>query len=220
MNNLFQNGGKTKNSSRKKEYFLDTVEKKSVKKGRNSKTSIDPSPKPDNRDTGWGWKLYQKTERNMKTNVKSKKGGNFLETIGEFVAPTGWEGFATAAGLLALDRADAALRRGKKTSKKMKGGDRGNNEQKPSKHLLPNRIFQESREPEKDYLEIFIQKYIIPQKIIDTYGLKSLSLYFKKLKKDQDKLQAKEKLQGFLNKYTIEQSNKLAINNILKDIQL
>jgi hypothetical protein len=36
------------------------------------------------------------------------------------VAPTGWGPFATAAGLLALDRADAALRRG--TKEKMKGG--------------------------------------------------------------------------------------------------
>jgi hypothetical protein len=36
--------------------------------------------------------------------------------------PTGWESFATAAGLLALDRADAAFRRTKKTSKKQKGG--------------------------------------------------------------------------------------------------
>jgi hypothetical protein len=56
---------------------------------------------------------------------KSKaKGGNFLGAIGDLVAPTGWGPFATAAGLLALDRADAALRRGTKEKKeKMKGGN-------------------------------------------------------------------------------------------------
>jgi hypothetical protein len=58
------------------------------------------------------------------TRSKSKtKGGNFLGAIGDLVAPTGWGPFATAAGLLALDRADAALRRGTKEKKeKMKGG--------------------------------------------------------------------------------------------------
>ena len=54
-----------------------------------------------------------------KTDIKSKKGGNFLGSVGELVAPTGWEGFASAAALLAIDRADAALRRFKK---KMSGG--------------------------------------------------------------------------------------------------
>jgi len=54
-----------------------------------------------------------------KTGIKSKKGGNFLGSVGELVAPTGWEGFASAAALLAIDRADAALRRFKK---KMSGG--------------------------------------------------------------------------------------------------
>jgi len=54
------------------------------------------------------------------TRSKSKtKGGNFLGAVGDLVAPTGWGPFATAAGLLALDRADAALRRG--TKEKMKG---------------------------------------------------------------------------------------------------
>jgi hypothetical protein len=59
------------------------------------------------------------------TRSKSKaKGGNFLGAIGDLVAPTGWGPFATAAGLLALDRADAALRRGTKEKKeKMKGGN-------------------------------------------------------------------------------------------------
>jgi hypothetical protein len=36
--------------------------------------------------------------------------------------PTGWENFATAAGLLAIDRADSAFRRGRNSSKKQKGG--------------------------------------------------------------------------------------------------
>jgi len=62
---------------------------------------------------------------------RSKKGGNFLGYVGELVAPNGWESFATMAGLFAIDRADAALRRGKKTDlkkettkkKKMNGGN-------------------------------------------------------------------------------------------------
>jgi hypothetical protein len=49
---------------------------------------------------------------------RSKKGGNFLGYVGELVAPSGWESFATMAGLFAIDRADAALRRGKKTDLK------------------------------------------------------------------------------------------------------
>ena len=58
------------------------------------------------------------------TTARSKaKGGNFLGAVGDLVAPTGWGPFATAAGLFALDRADAALRRGTKEKKeKMKGG--------------------------------------------------------------------------------------------------
>ena len=57
------------------------------------------------------------------------------------MAPTGWGSFATAAGLLALDRADAALRRGTKDKKekmkggkKMKGGDCKN--LRPSESLI------------------------------------------------------------------------------------
>ena len=66
----------------------------------------------------------KKTKKSTTTRSKSKtKGGNFLGAIGDLVAPTGWGPFATAAGLLALDRADAALRRGTKEKKeKMKGG--------------------------------------------------------------------------------------------------
>jgi hypothetical protein len=36
--------------------------------------------------------------------------------------PTGWESFATAAGLLAAERAAAAFRKGRNSSKKQKGG--------------------------------------------------------------------------------------------------
>ena len=65
--------------------------------------------------------LYQDGGKSKKTSksksstkkTSSKKGGNFLGTVGDLVAPSGWETFATTAGLLALDRADAALRRGK-----------------------------------------------------------------------------------------------------------
>ena len=53
---------------------------------------------------------------------KSKKGGNFLGSVSELFVPTGWENFATAAGLLAIDRADAAFRRSRNSSKKQKGG--------------------------------------------------------------------------------------------------
>jgi hypothetical protein len=66
----------------------------------------------------------KKPKKSTTTRSKSKaKGGNFLGTVGDLVAPTGWGPFATAAGLLALDRADAALRRGTKEKKeKMEGG--------------------------------------------------------------------------------------------------
>ena len=66
----------------------------------------------------------KKTKKSTTARSKSKaKGGNFLGAVGDLVAPTGWGPFATAAGLLALDRADAALRRGTKEKKeKMKGG--------------------------------------------------------------------------------------------------
>ena len=57
-----------------------------------------------------------------KTSSKSKKGGNFLGSVSELFVPTGWENFATAAGLLAIDRADAAFRRSRNSNKKQKGG--------------------------------------------------------------------------------------------------
>jgi len=67
-----------------------------------------------------------KTKTKTKTTSGSKtKGGNFLGAVGELIAPTGWESFVTTAALVAIDRADAALRRGKegkKIMKKMSGG--------------------------------------------------------------------------------------------------
>ena len=64
-----------------------------------------------------------------RTNAKSysKKGGNFLGSVGELVAPIGWESFVTTAGLFALDRADAAFRRGNGKANKAdkKSGGRG-----------------------------------------------------------------------------------------------
>ena len=80
-------------------------------------------------------KSYSKTSKTSKTSSspKSKKGGNFIGTVGDLVAPSGWETFATTAGLFALDRADAALRRGKKTkSSAKKGGMRSEGETLPS----------------------------------------------------------------------------------------
>ena len=70
-----------------------------------------------------------KTKTKTKTTSGSKtKGGNFLGAVGELIAPTGWESFVTTAALVGIDRADAALRRGKegkKSVKKMSGGAEG-----------------------------------------------------------------------------------------------
>ena len=63
-----------------------------------------------------------KSKSSKSSSSKSKKGGNFLGTASELFVPTGWESFATAAGLLAIDRADAAFRRSRNSSKKQKGG--------------------------------------------------------------------------------------------------
>ena len=62
------------------------------------------------------------SSKSSSSSSKSKKGGNFLGSASELFVPTGWESFATAAGLLAIDRADAAFRRGRNSSKKQKGG--------------------------------------------------------------------------------------------------
>ena len=63
-----------------------------------------------------------KSSSSKSSQSKSKKGGNFLGSASELFVPTGWESFATAAGLLAIDRADAAFRRSRNSSKKQKGG--------------------------------------------------------------------------------------------------
>ncbi len=52
--------------------------------------------------------------------------------------PTGWESFATAAGLLAIDRADAALRRKREKSSVKKGGMRGGNPMEDAKEIKKN----------------------------------------------------------------------------------
>jgi hypothetical protein len=62
------------------------------------------------------------SSKSSSSSSKSKKGGNFLGSVSELFVPTGWENFATAAGLLAIDRVDAAFRRSRNSSKKQKGG--------------------------------------------------------------------------------------------------
>ena len=64
----------------------------------------------------------QKGGKSKSSSSKSKKGGNFLGSVSELFVPTGWESFATAAGLLAAERAAAAFRTGRNSSKKQKGG--------------------------------------------------------------------------------------------------
>ena len=63
-----------------------------------------------------------KSKSSRSSSSKSKKGGNFLGSVSELFVPTGWENFATAASLLAIDRADAAFRRSRNSNKKQKGG--------------------------------------------------------------------------------------------------
>jgi hypothetical protein len=94
MDYLFQDIGKPKKVGRPK----GSKNNKKTKTSSETKTSKKPK---------------------SKTGIKPKKGGNFLGSIGELVAPTGWDSFASAAALLAIDRTDAALRRFKK---KMSGG--------------------------------------------------------------------------------------------------
>jgi len=94
----------------------NTTKSKKIKKTSDSKKKTTKTAKTSD---------AKKTKKSSTTTrSKSKtKGGNFLGTVGDLVAPTGWGPFATAAGLLALDRADAALRRRTKEKKeKMKGG--------------------------------------------------------------------------------------------------
>lgn len=145
MDNLFQDGGKPKKSTKSKTSSKTTksktstktsAKKSSSKKGGNFLGTVGELVAP----TGWegfataaGLLAIDRADaalRRKKSSVKkggsSKKGGNFLGAVGELVAPTGWGSFATAAGLLAIDRADAALRRGKsQKSSAKKGGMRG-----------------------------------------------------------------------------------------------
>jgi hypothetical protein len=62
------------------------------------------------------------------TNAKSysEKGGNFLGSVEELVAPIGWESFVTTAGLFSLEQADATFRRenGKADKADKKSGGR------------------------------------------------------------------------------------------------
>jgi len=81
----------------------------------------DGAKKPKKKPTTIKAKKVSTSSKTTKTRSKAK-GGNFLGAIGDLVAPTGWGPFASAAGLLALDRADAALRRRTK-KEKMNGGN-------------------------------------------------------------------------------------------------
>jgi len=81
----------------------------------------DGAKKPKKKPTTIKAKKVSTSSKTTKTRSKAK-GGNFLGAIGDLVAPTGWGPFASAAGLLALDRADAALRR-KAKKVKMNGGE-------------------------------------------------------------------------------------------------
>jgi len=112
MDYLFQDGGKPKKTK-----------SKTASKTKSSTKTTTKTPKSKSSS-----KTGTKTTKSKTTSKKSssKKGGNFLGAVGDLVAPTGWGPFATAAGLLALDRADAALRRGKsEKSSAKKGGMRG-----------------------------------------------------------------------------------------------
>jgi hypothetical protein len=106
MDYLFQDGGKPKKA-------------KTTKSKTGTKTTKTTKSK-----TGTKTTKTTKTKKS-KTTSGSRKGGNFLGSVGELVAPTGWENFVTTAALVGIDRADAALRRGKeskKSVKKMSGG--------------------------------------------------------------------------------------------------
>jgi hypothetical protein len=76
------------------------------------------------------------TKSKPKTSAKksgSKKGGNFLGSIGDLVAPTGWGPFATAAALVGIDQADAAFRRKKSTKSSAKKGGMVSHNTSPKK---------------------------------------------------------------------------------------
>jgi hypothetical protein len=104
MDYLFQDGGKPK--------------AKKSKTGTRSKTGT----KTTKSKTATKSKTSTKTGSKTTKSKTPKKGGNFLGSIGELVAPTGWGSFATAAALVGIDQADAALRRGKSTKSSAKKG--------------------------------------------------------------------------------------------------
>ena len=84
---------------------------------------MDSLSKNDGKPKNVKYKTGSKTKVTKTKNSKTKKhkGGNFLGVIEDLVAPSGWQTFATAAALLAIDRADAAYRRNKtnKSDKKI-----------------------------------------------------------------------------------------------------
>ena len=133
MDYLFQDGGKPKKTK--------------------SKTGTKTTKSKNSTKTG---------TKTTKSKTSTKKGGNFLGTVGDLVAPTGWGPFATAAGLLALDRADAALRRGKsEKSSAKKGGMRGGNEYDDE----AKRILENDKELHKMYKTLY--KYAFSSRISD-----------------------------------------------------
>jgi hypothetical protein len=111
MDYLFQDGGKPK-AKKSKIGTKSKTGSKTTKSKTGSKTTKSKT----------GTKTGSKTTKSK----APKKGGNFLGAVGDLVAPTGWGSFATAAALVGIDRADAALRR-RKNVKKMSGGAEGYN---------------------------------------------------------------------------------------------
>jgi hypothetical protein len=153
--NSSQNGGKSKSSrSKKGGNFLGAVGDLVAPTGWESFATAAGLLAIDRADAALrrGKSVKNSAKKGGQSKTSSKKGGNFLGSVGELVAPSGWESFATTAGLFALDRADAALRRGKSeksSSKKaeMKGGSNAikNKEQRITQNILQEFI----NEPEQ-----------------------------------------------------------------------
>lgn len=132
--NSSQNGGKSKSSrSKKGGNFLGAVGDLVAPTGWESFATTAGLFALDRADSALRRGKSEKSQKSKKSSTvkkggstksssKSKKGGNFLGSVSELFVPTGWENFATAAGLLAIDRADAAFRRSRNSSKKQKGG--------------------------------------------------------------------------------------------------
>jgi len=148
MDYLFQDGGKPKKAKSKTTKSKTTKSKTSTKTKSSSKT-------------GTKTKTSTKTgSKTTKSKTSTKKGGNFLGAVGELVAPSGWESFATTAGLFALDRADAALRRGKSTKNSAKkGGMRGGSKISGGHHLtLSNSLPNIKKHQENLYVSLQLHK--------------------------------------------------------------